>query len=59
MGIYEHSCDAVGKRDNERDLGCNDTPEVSFYAGITHFPVFPRKVTNQTFGVLDICIIGG
>ena len=24
MGIYEHSCDAVGKRDNERDLGRKD-----------------------------------
>jgi hypothetical protein len=38
MGIYEHSCDAVGKRDNERDLGCVVTPKVSFYVEITHFP---------------------
>ena len=38
MVIYGHLCYAVGKRDNERDLGRNDTPEVSFYTRITHFP---------------------
>ena len=46
MGIYEHLCDAVGKRPHERDLGCIDTPEVSFYAGITHFPSVYRGRDN-------------
>ena len=58
MVIYGHLCYAVGKRDNERDLGCIDTPEVSFYAGITHFPVFTAEVKKfniSTFPHLDFC----
>ena len=33
MGIYEHSCDAVGKRDNERDLGRKDASKAFLYGG--------------------------
>ena len=52
MVIYGHLCYAVGKRNNERDLGCVVTPKVSFYVGITHFPsVYRGNDEIQQFNI--------
>ena len=44
--------EGAGGGPTKRDLGCIDTPEVSFYAEITHFPsVYCRSDEIQLYNI--------